>query len=52
MHRESHLHNPPPDPDPDPIRLADYSRRADVSTQLIDVGDGTKDADCGGSAQN
>jgi hypothetical protein len=49
MHRESHLHNPP---DPDPIRLADYSRRADVSTQLIDVGDGTKDADCGGSAQN
>jgi len=29
----------------DPIRLADYSRSADVSAQLIDVGDGTKDAD-------
>jgi hypothetical protein len=34
MHRESHLHNPP---DPDPIRLADYSRSADLSTQLINV---------------
>jgi aminopeptidase YwaD len=29
----------------DPIRLADYSRSADVSAQLIDVGDGTKNAD-------
>lgn len=32
----------------DPIRLADYSRSADVSTQLIDVGDGTKDTDYAG----
>ena len=32
----------------DPIRLADYSRSADVATQLIDVGDGTKDADYAG----
>ena len=32
----------------DPIRLADYSRSADVSAQLIDVGEGTKDADYAG----
>jgi aminopeptidase YwaD len=32
----------------DPIRLADYSRSADVSAQLIDGGDGTKDADYAG----
>ena len=29
----------------DPIRLADYSRSADVEAPLIDVGNGTADAD-------
>lgn len=29
----------------DPIRLADYSHSADVETELIDVGDGTSEAD-------
>ena len=32
----------------DPIRLADYSRSADVETELIDVGDGTKETDYAG----
>jgi aminopeptidase YwaD len=32
----------------DPIRLADYSRSADVEAPLIDVGDGTADADYAG----
>jgi len=29
----------------DPIRLADYSRSADVETALVDVGDGSRDSD-------
>jgi len=29
----------------DPIRLADYSHSADVETELVDVGDGAKEAD-------
>src|SRR5262249_17839960 len=29
----------------DPIRLADYSRSADVETALVDVGDGSHDSD-------
>jgi aminopeptidase YwaD len=32
----------------DPIHLADYSRSADVETELIDVGNGTSDADYSG----
>jgi aminopeptidase YwaD len=29
----------------DPIRLADYSRTADVETELVDIGDGAKESD-------
>jgi hypothetical protein len=32
----------------DPIRLADYSHSADVETALVDVGDGSHDADYNG----
>jgi aminopeptidase YwaD len=32
----------------DPIRLADYSRSAEVETALVDVGNGTKEADYSG----
>ena len=32
----------------DPIRLADYSHDADVETALVDVGDGSHEADYGG----
>lgn len=32
----------------DPIRLADYSRTADVEAALVDVGDGTHEADYSG----
>jgi hypothetical protein len=32
----------------DPIRLADYSHSADVETALVDVGDGTHEADYAG----
>ncbi|MGD0508324.1 MAG: M28 family metallopeptidase [Terriglobales bacterium] len=32
----------------DPIHLADYSRSADVETELIDVGNGTSEADYSG----
>jgi len=32
----------------DPIRLADYSHSADVETALVDVGDGSREADYSG----
>jgi hypothetical protein len=32
----------------EPIRLADYSRSAEIETTLVDVGDGTKDSDYAG----
>jgi aminopeptidase YwaD len=32
----------------DPIRLADYSHSADVEADLVDVGDGSHDADYSG----
>jgi aminopeptidase YwaD len=32
----------------DPIRLADYSHSADVETELVDVGDGTREGDYAG----
>jgi hypothetical protein len=32
----------------DPIRLADYSRSGDVETELVDVGNGTSEADYSG----
>ena len=35
-------------PATDPIRLADYSRSAEVETELVDVGDGASEADYSG----
>ncbi len=36
----------------DPIHLADYSHSADVETELIDVGNGTSEADYSGKDKN